>query len=259
MAQPDHRRGRETIVAGRNDAPRTIVLLHGYTGSSADFGDIPDQIAGRLDARVIVPLLPGHGMRVEDLLPLSFDTFLQAARECVEVVVRSGRPFALGGHSFGAYLALLIAAEHAPTALFTTVIPYRLRFPFSSLMGRMIAHAKPLWKKHLPDDEWEARSGAFFYTQMPGKALDLVIDGNQRIDNVLSKITCPVLGIHARHDDLAFPESSATILGKTQSVLGEDFIVENGPHSVFFSETEREAVASKIIDFFSQAFDVPTP
>jgi carboxylesterase len=254
MAQQGNYRGREPLVTGKEDAPRTVILFHGYTGSTGDFGDLPERIADALDARVVVPLLPGHGTCVEDLLTLDFQTFVDAAVADVACVAATGKPFAIGGHSFGAYLAVLAASQFTPVALFTSVIPYHLRFPYSWSIGRLISRSKTLWTKQLPQDEWEARRGFFFYRQMPGIGLSLVHEGNRRIVKIIPSITYPLLAIHAANDNLAHPESAALSIARVPHERKESFVLENGRHSIFISDSERQNPSSKILDFLGRSF-----
>ena len=52
---------------GRKDAPYTILLLHGYTGSPDGFRELAKVLSNTLDAYVSVPLLPGHGTTLDEL------------------------------------------------------------------------------------------------------------------------------------------------------------------------------------------------
>lgn len=81
--------------------PETVVLLHGFGGTSRMW----DAVSAQLDPERYRPLaldLPGHGCAA-DVRPITFDS-------CVEhVLAQSPRRFALCGYSLGGRIALQVA------------------------------------------------------------------------------------------------------------------------------------------------------
>ena len=239
---------------GSEDAKRSLILFHGYTGSPDDFADFPELLSKELDVFVYVPLLPGHGTSIRDLMSFNYDNFLTAAREAIREVSTRGYPFAIGGHSFGSFLAMQTAAETNPSGLFTTVIPHTLRFPFTPPIGNLFVRIKPLWTKHIPDYEMDARQGTFFYTEMPGKGLGLIIEGKRRNKEIVAKITCPVLTIHTQGDTFAHAESGAKSIEGINSAIQNNLIIESIGHSIFYYEENRETLMHSLSDFLNIAF-----
>lgn len=254
MAVQDHRRGRASIIAGREDAPRKILVFHGYTGSPGEFEEMPEVLAERLDARIYIPLMPGHGTRVEDLLEFSFGDFLSFARKEANAFLDE-RPFALGGNSFGSYLAAHIAAERAPSALFLSATPYRFRPPFSLPGATILARMKPLWKKYIVEKERKARGGEFFYDYMPGKGLFLAKQGNAHMPDVLSRVTCPLLALHELWDPLAYPEGSHELIALSKSSVKETAFFDEGWHGLFYGEVRHKSIDT-VAKFLARAFNI---
>ncbi|MEK7643033.1 MAG: alpha/beta fold hydrolase [Patescibacteria group bacterium] len=253
MAQPHNHRGRESILIGRSDASRVVILFHGYTGSPAEFGSLPDLIAERLDAQVLVPLLPGHGTTEEDLLPFEFDDFLRAAEETMKYAKESGRPYAIGGHSFGGHLAFLMAAKHEPVALFATALPYELRYWLRLPIVWLLAWWYPFWEKRLTADELEARKGYFYYTKMPSKGLRIVHEGNRYLNKIARDIASSVLMIHAKRDRIAYARGVHSLLAKTQALKKNYIIIESERHSMFYG-LGQDHVVDSIMKFLEGAF-----
>jgi len=84
------------------------VLLHGFTGSAASWGDaLVDDLASRVGAPVLVDL-PGHGSRVGERDPEAFT--LERTWELIEEALPEPAP--LVGYSMGGRLALSYAVEH---------------------------------------------------------------------------------------------------------------------------------------------------
>lgn len=86
---------------GCEDAARTVIALHGFGGSGADFS----HLAGRFSARWLLPDWFGHGQ--SPLRGCPPDSVLAVQIELLDTVVRSvARPVDLLGYSMGARIAL---------------------------------------------------------------------------------------------------------------------------------------------------------
>jgi len=92
----------------------TPVLLHGFTGSSASWGDgLVDALASAGQAPVLLDA-PGHGVRAGETEPQAFT--LARVRRLVDEAAGwtegAAEPFTLGGYSMGGRLALAYAVAH---------------------------------------------------------------------------------------------------------------------------------------------------
>jgi pimeloyl-ACP methyl ester carboxylesterase len=89
------------------------VMLHGSPGDHyRSMAQVEPSFKGRSGWRRIYPDLPGHGRTAGTDRVRSMDDYLDVLVEFVDRVTRRRR-FALGGSSFGAYLALRIARRRA--------------------------------------------------------------------------------------------------------------------------------------------------
>lgn len=240
-------------MAGREDAPRKILIFHGYSGSPGEFEELPERLAEELDARVYVPLMPGHGTRVEDLLPLSYDDFLAFAEREAGVFLSDDRPYTIGGNSFGTYMAAHTAAPRKPRSLFLAAAPYHLRPPFSLPGAKWLAAMRPTWKKYIVDKEREARMGEFYYDEMPGKGLSLALEGNARIPKLLHAVECPILTMHELWDPLSYPEGSKALAQLARSAVRETEYFNEGWHGLFYGEV-RHSSFEKLTAFLRKSF-----
>ena len=92
------------------DIEETIVFLHGFTGSSRDFLEIPDSIIRNY--RCLIPDLPGHGKTQVIETEINFNTAGQITllKEWLTSLKQS--KFHLFGYSMGGRLALQFAIKN---------------------------------------------------------------------------------------------------------------------------------------------------
>jgi carboxylesterase len=100
--------------------PNGVLVLHGFTGNPQSMRPLAEAVAAAGHA-VELPLLPGHGTAIEDLIPTTWAdwsataeaTYLDLARRCDRVAV--------SGLSMGGTLATWLAARHPEVAALVTI------------------------------------------------------------------------------------------------------------------------------------------
>jgi esterase/lipase len=105
--------GPSILRVHQSKAPRSVVLLHGFTNSPRQFADLADALFSSGD-NVFVPRLPRHAVRggsVSDLAGLTAPELCRAADNAIDVAAGLGDTVIVVGLSVGGTLALW-AAEH---------------------------------------------------------------------------------------------------------------------------------------------------
>ena len=100
-----------------------VLLLHGYNDSPQSM----HYVAAALHARgwtVRVPLLPGHGRRLQDWAASRADAWENAARAELAILRADHADVAVGGLSMGGALAFILAAEHPDVRAVVGFAPY---------------------------------------------------------------------------------------------------------------------------------------
>lgn len=120
---------------------RAVVMLHGFTSGPHSMRSWAEALAEHGN-RVVVPLLPGHGTRWEDLNRVTADQLRAAVREHVDRALAEHRHVVVAGLSMGGALAL-DAAAHRPVAGSAVVNP-------ALAFGQPLAHAAPLLRWFVP-------------------------------------------------------------------------------------------------------------
>ena len=94
-------------------APRgAVLLLHGLGDSPFSFSDLGATLAAQ-GYLVRAVLLPGHGTRPADMLPVTLDDWRRLVRQQTALLKQEGVPVWLGGFSTGANLAVDYALDDA--------------------------------------------------------------------------------------------------------------------------------------------------
>lgn len=87
------------------------LLIHGLNDSPAVWRDVGRELARRgYDVRAI--LLPGHGNTPEAQLHVTFEMWLNAARQQLEYWQTDDEPIFIGGFSLGGVIATILAMEY---------------------------------------------------------------------------------------------------------------------------------------------------
>lgn len=100
----------------QDDAPATVVLVHGYALGSGIFGPMARILAAG-GVRVVRPDLAGHGWSRAGEQPLDLDVLADdLAAELRSLHVPEGRPLVLVGHSMGGMVLMRVLARHEAIA-----------------------------------------------------------------------------------------------------------------------------------------------
>ena len=225
-------------------------LIHGYTGSPTDFKNLPEYIAKKFNVNVKIPLLQGHGTKVEDLDNIKFEDFLNQVEAELKKEIKKGKKIILGGYSFGAQLALLLAAKFRVKGVILVSIPYKLKFPFNIRGLKHLMNFKRYWRKRIGKIEWRLRQDAFDYKYMHGNGLFIIKKANKVIKRVLKNVTCPCLNIHSKREPIGNYQSVELINKKITSKYKKSLILHNENHNPFFSEHKNE-IFNEIADFYN--------
>jgi carboxylesterase len=122
-------RNADGIIAGaepiflRGTRPGAVLLLHGFNDSPQSMAST----AAAFHARgwsVSVPLLPGHGRRLEDWAASSATDWERAARSELASLHATHADVAVGGLSMGGALAFMLAAEQPDVRAVVAFAPY---------------------------------------------------------------------------------------------------------------------------------------
>lgn len=235
----------------KGQSKRLFFLIHGYTGSTTDFNELPTYLHESTGADVEVMLLHGHGTRVEDLDTVTFAQLLEQVETELQKQITLYDEIIIGGVSFGAQLALILASRYPVTGVFHVCIPYRFKFPFNIPGIPLLRFFKKYWKKSVPPDEKRLRTHAFHYEHMHANGILIANQANKELRKGVSNITCPILAIHSSNDPIGNYRALDTLIYKSSTPY-KKIVFNHNNHNVFFSESHTD-IYDDIVRFFSHS------
>ncbi len=194
--------------------PTGVLVLHGYTGSPQSVRPLATALASS-GCSVELPLLPGHGTSVEDLLPTRWTDWSSAAEASYrELAARCDRVF-VSGLSMGGTLAVWLALGHPEIAGVIVVNP--LLDPPAESFREMLRAMLESGASSLPpikSDIAKQEVAECAYETTPIEPLLSMFEAVDEIEARLGELACPVLLLSSRNDHVVPPESGDLLVEK---------------------------------------------
>ena len=196
---------------------------------------------------VEVPLLPGHGTSVDDLLGCRWDDWAGAAGAAFDRLAAGGRPVVAAGLSMGGTLAVWLAARRPEVAGLVVVNPYV--DPPAASFRELLRGIHEAGHDRLPaigGDIADPSAREEAYDAMPVEPLLSLCHALDGVAAGLGEVTCPTLLFSSRVDHVVPPVSGDVlargVAGPVERVwLERSFHVATLDHDR--AEIERRAAA----------------
>lgn len=236
----------DSIILNSITAEYTIFLIHGYSGTPEDFNKLPNILQNKCNVKIIIHLLPGHATSIDDLNNISFEDFLCYIENQLKKELDLNKKIIIGGLSFGALIAIILAIKYPVYGIINISNPYILNFPFT-LPGLKHICFKKHWQKKFSKEEVKLRHGLFYHQKIHINGLFFVKKATNAIKNTISTIDCPIISIHSTNDPISSINSVKQLDKKIKS-RHKIKIFNNKNHNIFFSNNRHKAYKS-IISF----------
>jgi carboxylesterase len=221
-------------------------VLHGFTGNPQSMRPLAEAFAAA-GFTVEVPLLPGHGTAVEDMVPTRWADWSAAAeRAYIDLAARCDK-VVVAGLSMGGTLTAWLAAHHPEIAGIVLVNPFvqpqdpAVRDVLSSLLTE--GPIMPGIGSDVADPD--VRESA--YDGTPIEPLLSLFDAVAELHPELGDVRCPVLLFTSRQDHVVVPESGDVV---AEAVSGpvERVFLERSFH-VATLDYDRAEVEARSVEF----------
>jgi len=240
----------------KDENETVAILFHGFSSSPHDMKELGDFLFEH-GINVFGFRLAGHGTSTYDLMRTDYRDWVKSAEEAVEKVAGSHKRIFLVGYSFGANIALELAARYPKrfdgvvclgTSIFLHMSrPTQAYIRYLNYVLRLLG--KHTWRKsYVPKSKIEIWESTGNYSRIPLKSM---LDWKHFIDHhtikQVEKIEAPILIMHSRVDKISQPKSSEYLFEHVSSQYKELFILPELNHNPLKSES-KDKIFTKVLD-----------
>jgi carboxylesterase len=226
---------------------RGVLVVHGFTGNPQSMRPLAQALADE-GYTVKLPLLPGHGTAIEDMVPTRWSDYVAAAEAAYEALAARCDAVAVVALSMGGTLACWLAEHHGEIAGMALVNPF-VDPPaqgFRDVLQGILDSGTEV-APGVGSDIAKEGSTELAYLGSPIAAALSLFAGIDEVAAGLDKVTCPVLLLSSRQDHVV-PSSSGDVLVAKVSGPIERVWLERSYH-VATLDYDAELVVSRTVDF----------
>ena len=251
--------GMPYLLKGRNFKKIGIILIHGYLSAPLEVKEL-GKFLNKMGFWVYAPRLKGHGTSPEDLAQRTYKDWIQSVDEAYAILSSSCKKIIVGGFSFGAGLALDLAARVKKLAgVFAICPPMKLQdisskfVPAVNIWNRIVkkVHLDAVSKEFV-ENEPENPHINYLRNPISGiRELEFLMDSlNPRLEN----ITIPALIIQSYGDPVVNPKGSRKIFSLLGSKDKEYRLMNFDRHGIIIGK-EAIKVHKAVGDFIATLGD----
>jgi carboxylesterase len=222
--------------------PNGVLVLHGFTGNPQSMRPLAVALA---DAgyTVELPLWPGHGTAVEDMVPTRWSDWSGAAEDAYVALATRCDAVALVALSMGGTLACHLAARHDDVRGMVLVNP--LVEPADATFRDALRLVVDTGTEVAPGVGSDIAKEGVVESAYPGTPVAAALSLFEGVDDVaadLGRITCPVLLLSSREDHVV-PTTSGDYLVDHVAGPVERVWLERSYHVATLDHDADEVVA----------------
>lgn len=229
---------------------RGVLVLHGFTGNPQSMRPLALALAEE-GYTVDLPLLPGHGTSIEDMIPTRWSDYVDAAEAAYRDLAARCESVALVALSMGGTLACRLAEQHAEIVGMALVNPF-VDPPAESFRDvlRGFLDSGTEVAPGVGSDIAKEGSTELAYLGSPIAAALSLFEGIDKVAARLDRITCPVLVLSSRQDHVV-PSSSGDLLVANVGGPVERVWLERSYH-VATLDLDADFVVARTVEFVGE-------
>lgn len=209
--------GAKPVYIKRGDVG--IFLIHGTTSSPYSLKFLAEYLAKR-GFSVYVPLVPGHGTKISDLLKTNEKIWYSGIEEEFLKFRKDVKKIFVGGLCTGGNLALELAAKYPVDGVISLGTFINLRFKFVLVPMIVLTHyfKKTVHKeqKLTPEDKQYYYLGGA-YPRFPLETVLQILSLVNKTKKLLHNVSAPTLVIHSTKDYIVSLSSAYFILNNIKT------------------------------------------
>lgn len=228
--------------------PRGVLVLHGFTGNPGSVRSVADAVVAA-GFHVEMPLLPGHGTCLDDMVPTRWHDWSGAAAAAYRTLAGRAERVVVVGLSMGGSLTLRLGADHPEIAGLVCINPATQPPPAEvlTMLGDMIAagtEVMPGIGSDIADPD--AHEDAYEGTPLAA-LMSLMNDGLAPLSSVYPTMRVPLLLMNSPQDHVVEPAQSE-FLASTYGGPVERITLERSYH-VATQDHDKDLIAASVVAF----------
>jgi carboxylesterase len=236
---------------------RGALVLHGFTGNPQSMRGLALALA---DAgfTVEMPLLPGHGTDIADMVPTRWPEWCEAADDAFTALAARCDAVAVVGLSMGGSLAVWLAEHHPEVAALSVVNPL-VTPPDAATTGfieAMIEAGDEIAPGIGSDIAMEGAVESA-YPGLPLQAALSLFEGVEEVEAKLGSVTCPVLVFTSKQDHVVDPTSSDVLVERVKGPI-EQVVLDRSYH-VATLDYDKDEIEARTVEFLSGVLAAARP
>jgi len=232
-----------------------VLVLHGFTGSPQGMRPLAGALAAA-GFTVDLPLLPGHGTSVDDLVPMRWEDWSGAAEAHFQALAARCDHVMVVGLSMGGSLTCWLAERHRHLAGIALVNPL-VHAPGDDLrtMLQGMLDAGEVTTDGIGGDIKKEGVVEFGYDRTPLAAIHSTFEGADEVEAGLEGIHCPVLLLTSRDDHLIDAASGDALVERASGPV-ERVWLEDSYH-VATLDNDAPLIEAKVVEFATAVLGGP--
>jgi carboxylesterase len=226
---------------------RGALVLHGFTGNPQSMRGIALALA---DAGLTVelPLLPGHGTVVADMVPTRWDDWSAAAEAAYVDLAARCESVAVVGLSMGGSLSAWLAERHPEIAALVLINPLIVPPDADTLafIDAMVEGGDEV-APGIGSDIAQEGAVESAYPELPLRAARSLFAGAAKVEAGLSAITCPILLFSSTQDHVVDPVSGDRLVDGVKGPV-ERIMLERSFH-VATLDFDQDEIEARTVEF----------
>jgi carboxylesterase len=224
-----------------------VLVLHGFTGNPQSMRPLAEALAAA-GLTVELPLLPGHGTTLEDMVPTRWDDWSGAAEAHFQALAARCDQVAVVGLSMGGALTCWLAEHHPHLAGIALVNPlvHAPDTEFRSGITAMLDAGTETFDA-IGSDIKKGGSVEAAYGGTPLAAVLSLFEGADEVEATLSDIHCPTLVLSSREDHVVESVSGDVVVDLVSGPV-ERIWLEDSYH-VATLDNDAPLIEAKIVEF----------
>jgi carboxylesterase len=232
-----------------------VLVLHGFTGNPQSMRPLAEALAAA-GYTVELPLLPGHGTSVEDMVPTRWEDWSGAAEAHFQALAARCDAVAVVGLSMGGALTCWLAERHPHLAGIALVNPlvHAPDAEFRAGVQALLDAGTELFDGIGSDIKKEGGVEAS-YGGTPLAAVLSLFEGADEVESKLADIHCPTLLLSSRDDHVVEPGSGDVVADRVSGPVERIWLEES--YHVATLDNDAPLIEAKVVEFATAVLGGP--